>query len=217
MTAHAYNLDTDKARDGDSTGSNRINTSGAYTGIITVAKAVTANTGASGIEFSFKSDDGQEAHYMTLYTRNAQGESIFGEKRLNTIMTCLKVRSINPVQAQIKEYDFDAQQEIEVTRDVYPDLMNKPIGLVLQMEEYFNNSGNKKSRMNIYGAFDAQTRQTAIEILDQLPAERLDKMVENVRDKLVQKTTQSAPMPTSGSVDDDIPFFNPYKGKEYLV
>jgi hypothetical protein len=195
------------AKEGSGRASNRITDTGAYVGVITVAKDVTAQTGTTGIELSFKSNDGLEAHFLTLWTKNSNGESIFGEKQLHALMTCLKAKTITGKDAIIEEYDFDARQNVKRQVTVYPELMNKPIGLVLQREEYEGSNGIK-NKMVFFAPFEAATRKTAAEILDQKPAEQLDKILSNLKDKLLK--THSQPASNDGQLpndfDDDIPF-----------
>lgn len=202
----SYNLDANDAREGDNGGNNRIDQSGAYIGVITMAKAIVSTKNTLGIEMTFKSDTGQEANYLQLWTQNAQGEKIYGAKVLNALMACLKTRSIAPVKAQIMEYDHTVQNEVPVTADTYPELMNKRIGIVLQREEYLNKLGEVKSKFNIFSCFDAETRQTATEILDKSKAERLDKLLAHLKDKTLTKPTIQQPSQSIDDFDDDIPF-----------
>jgi hypothetical protein len=203
-----YNLNPELAKEGSGRASNRITDTGAYVGVITVAKDVKAGTGTTGIELSFKSNDGLEAHYLTLWTKNANGESIFGEKQLHALMTCLKVKSITGKDAIIEEYDFDARQNVKRQATVYPELMNKPVGLVLQREEYEGPNGIK-NKMVFFAPFEAATRKTAAEILDQKPAEQLDKILKSLKDKTLKagsRTTRTDEQIDADFDDSEIPF-----------
>lgn len=205
-----YTLDATKAREGSGRTSSRITETGAYVGVITVAKAVTAGTGAKGIELAFKSNDGLDANYLTLYTHNKDGNPIFGEKQLYALMTCLKVKTITASERVITEYDFDMKKDVQKPATVYLELMNKPIGLVLQAEEYENSGHEVKEKMVYFTAFEASTRKLAAEILDQKPAEALDKILKNLKPKKLKRTNgaQSETAAPAGAdfKDDDIPF-----------
>jgi hypothetical protein len=205
------------AREGDNP-STRIMETGAYAGIITVAKSVTSKKGTKGIEIAFKDKQGLEASYLTLWTTDKSGQSIYGEKQLHALMACMKLRSITAQQATVEEYDFDARQNINIQADVYPELMNNPVGLVLQNEEYPANDGSIKNRMVMVGFFNAETRQTASEILDNKPANNIDAQLATLKDKKIntgqqsmnqQNTQQNSQQSTQEPVDFDdssIPF-----------
>lgn len=205
-----YSLDPNKAREGSGRTSSRITETGAYVGVITVAKAVTAGTGAKGIELAFKSNDGLDANYLTLYTHNKDGNPIFGEKQLYALMTCLKVKTITAVERVITEYDFDMKKDVQKPATVYLELMNKPIGLVLQAEEYENSNHEVKEKMSYFTAFEASTKKLAVEILDQKSAEALDKILKNLKPKKLKRANgaqseTTAPAEASFK-DDDIPW-----------
>jgi len=210
MTALAYKLDPNAARETDN-GAARLTETGAYTGQFTVAKHIDARSGAVGIEFNFKTDDNREANRLSLYTRNRDGSPIFGEKQLSALMTCLKLREINPTSAQVEVYDYDAKQTVHQQAAVYLELMNKPIGVCLQAEEYLNKQGEVKKRLNLVRFFDAKTRQTASEVLDKQSPVKLDAYLQTLKDKpLSTGHGHAAPNNQAAHADDDfdddIPF-----------
>ena len=203
-----YTLNTAYAKEADS-GSAMIRESGAYIGIFTVAKAITANSGAKGIEFTFKSNEGQEANYLTLYTHNKDGDEIFGLKQLNSLMTCLKLREIDSANQRINAYDAATRGMMETNATVFPALMGKPVGVVLQAEEYFKRDGSVGNRMAMVRFFDAKTTQTASEILADSEPKNLDMLLATLKDKkLPPLQRQAAPMAagTDNFADADIPF-----------
>lgn len=200
-----YNLDSQKAKDGSGRVSNRIDQTGAYTGIITVAKEVTAQTGTTGIELTFKAQDGREARYLTLWTKNASGGSIFGESQLHALMTCLKVKTIAAVERVIEEWDFELKEDVKRPAMVFLELMSKPIGLVLQLEEYEGRNGLAE-KMTYFTAFEATTKKLAIEILEQKPAEALEKILHGLKDKRLKQKVETAPVAAQNFEDSDLPF-----------
>jgi hypothetical protein len=204
-----YDLDTNAAKEADQKNSS-INESGAYTGIFTRAENVMSTKGTVGVEFSFKSDSGASSDYITLWTKNKDGKELYGYKMLMAIMTCLKVRNIKPTIQQVEKYDHEAGQRKQVSVEVFPELMNKPIGLVIQMEEYEKKDTSTAWKPSIYAPFSKEGF-TASEILSnaQKP-ETLDKMLATLRDKPLrhrseQSSTAGGPAPTGG-FDDSIPF-----------
>lgn len=197
----------------------RIQTSGAYVGTITKAKhVVSGSKGAHGIEFSFEAEQ-EKADYMTLWVMKQDGSVIeYFQGIADSIATCMKQREYSAQQATITEYDYTTRQKAQVQAWVYPALMNKPVGLILQAEERQKNNGDVVTRMNIVGAFDAQTRQTAVEILDKAEPELLNKIVASLKDKKLKpqngyggysNTDDAQPQTAQQGFEDydgDIPF-----------
>ena len=56
-------------------GGDFITETGAYIGEVQ-AKAITAGTGALGIEFSIKTDEGLTGNYISIYFQKANGDQI---------------------------------------------------------------------------------------------------------------------------------------------
>jgi len=222
--SRSYSINADQAIAGSTSGYQRITQSGAYVGVFTKAKYTKAGTGAEGIEFTFKADDGAEANYLTLYTHNAAGGETYGYAQLNALMACLKQRQIAPQAMQVKEYDHGTNQEVTVSIEAYPQLMNVPVGVVLQREEYQKRDGSVGESMNLQAFFDPATRQTGGEIIKQQPASAIDGAISNLRDKTLAGSkaannasgtapTNTAPASTqaptseaSKDFDDSIPF-----------
>lgn len=205
----SYKLDSKKAREGDKGGNQRIDSTGKYTGVFTVAKKIIATTGTVGMEFTFKDDTGAEARFLSLYLTKTDGETLSDFNKLNAIMACMKVRETKEKVMPITEYDFNAGQVVTHDLECYPELMNKPIGLVLQKEEYIKANNDIGFKMNIYSVFNSSTNQTAMEVLDQSKAERLEKIMNVVKDKKVSKQDkyqQEQVADNQTDFDDDFPF-----------
>jgi len=207
----SYTLNTTAAREGD-TQNLRITETGAYVGVFTKAEKVISKQGTTGIEFSFVSNEKQSADFLTLWTINKDGEHIYGFKQLMALMTCMRVKDVSEKTAQIEK--FDNGQKVKVQAPVHPELMNRPIGVLLQREEYEKSNGQPGHKFNFAGFFDPQTRMTATEILDKSGrAEKLDKMIAALKDRPMQKRAaatsygvpagEPAPIP---DLDDDCSF-----------
>ena len=215
----SYKLNAKLAKEGDKGGNQRITETGAYTGVFTSVREAISKKKTIGVEFAFKADNGAEARFVSLWITRADGENLGDYNKLMAVMACMKVKDTKKRAMPITEYDFSAGEVITHTVDCYPELMNKPIGVVFQKEEYIKTKdGSVGSSMRLYAAFNAETKQTAIELLDNSPAERLEKILEVVKDKLVDKgqayqaeQNASAGAPTVvdndvDDLDDDIPF-----------
>lgn len=171
-----YNLDTDAAKQAD-TGGGRITESGKYVGTFTKAKKVISKKGTQGIEFSFTSTGGQSADYLSVWTLNADGDQIYGFKQLMAIMTCLRVKGIDTKHATVQEYDKNSNAMVDVQIEAYADLEKKPIGILLQMEEYEKKDGTIAEKPSFAGFFDAKSEQVATEILEKGEPKILAKLV----------------------------------------
>ena len=208
-----YALDANEARKADNTG-NSIREMGKYLGKFLQAEDITASTGTKGIALTFEAN-GQKTRF-SLYTKRSNGETIMGFQALSAIMACLGLRNISPQQGTITFWDNDAKAEKTKQGTVFPELCNKPIGVLLETEDYLNRDNEVRTRMVFAGAFQAGTELTASEILDRKtkPAQ-LEKMVAFLRHHPVKPAKgSSAPAPTKAStgssgfddMDDDIPF-----------
>lgn len=193
----------------------RIETSGAYTGRLTLAKERTARTGTKGIEFTFESDDGQIARYLTLWVARDNGERIeYGYGLLSALMTCLGLDAIESKPDTLDEWQADSGQWLPAQVEVFESLMHKPIGVLLQREERVW-EGRTQVGMKIVEFFDPRDRRTAAEILDdERQAQSLDRLVANLRERVVRAYTPPAGAAAAAAVggglvdlaDDDIPF-----------
>jgi hypothetical protein len=206
-----YQLDPTAARKADQTG-NRISEIGKYVGTFTQAEDITAGTGTKGVALRFESS-GQTAN-LSLYTTKANGDQIMGYQALMAIMTCMSLRNIAPKPGTVKHWDNDAKVEVSKPGQVFPELCGKPIGLLLETEDYPKNNGGTGTRMVIAGIFQAATELTAGEILDKkTKPEQLAKMVARLRHRPAKaaKAPTGAAAPANGGsgfddMDDSIPF-----------
>lgn len=205
-----YKLDPEAARGADQSG-NRIAEKGKYKGRFTRAQhTVSEAKGTQGIDFDFVADGGQKARF-TIYTTKADGTRIYGYKQLMAMMTCLEVRELSdPKNLPCKTYDFDAKADVDKVVPQFAELLGKPVGLLVTMEEY--KAG--KWRPNLAGLFQASTELVASEILDRKTQPmRLAQMVQSLRDKPLAAGAESAGSAPAGNgagyfdpADDDIPF-----------
>lgn len=212
-----YTLDANQARAADQR-SSIITETGKYLGTFPRAEAITASSGTEGIDFSFKANDGRTCRFA-LYTRKQDGTVIkIGTGLVMAMLTCLQVRQMDAKPAKVRKWDMDANAEIDATVPCFTEIMNKPIGLLLEAEEYERNAGGIGKRMVLAGVFQAGTELTASEILDRktTPAQ-LAKIVATLRDRPLNKgRSSSAPARAASGgdmghagmdiPDDDIPF-----------
>jgi len=195
---HQYNLNANNAKQVGV--ASRIQEKGPFKGMFTRAEFIQSDKGTQGIEFSFKSDTGQTADYLTIWTINADGKELYGRKVLDALMTCLQIRTINAKSAVIKKYNPATKQEEQMQATVFPELMNKPIGLLLVREEYAKTQGGSDWKMTIVGAFEPMQQLTPREILEKSGPGQLAKMVAALQDRPLKQRPRAAQQ--SGGHDD---------------
>jgi hypothetical protein len=197
----------------------KIETSGAYSGRLTLAKERIAKTGAKGIEFTFESDEGQVARYLSLWVERANGERMaYGYGLLSALMTCLDIGTIESTPATLDEWHAETSQWLPTRAEVFESLLNKPIGVLLQREER-NWEGKTQVSMKIVEFFDPQDRRTPAEILANEPHPKaLENLIAGLRESVVRLDSPApdtpAKRPDNGFSDngfadiaaDDIPF-----------
>lgn len=191
-----YTLDTQAARHADTTGAT-IKDIGKYVGEFIQAQDIKTKKGGRGVSFVFKSQSGQKAN-LAIYTTGANGDRYQGYDALMAIMTCMQLRGIKPAPGKVTRYDFDTKKEVVEDGTVFPDL-HKPIGVLLETEDYEKQDGSLGTRMVLKNVFQPSTELTASEILDKkTQPELLTKMVEGLRHRPLKGARQPAPRQDDG-------------------
>ena len=143
----------------------RLSEPGKYIGVFTRVEPVTSTKGTHGISFSFKASSGESTDFIDLWTVNAAGAKLGGYESLMGILTCASVRGMKPVEMTVYKYDRDLRKSVPTKIMGFPELTNKPIGLLFQ-KELSSNNGKDYENMRIVGSFNPETELTASEILD---------------------------------------------------
>lgn len=208
--SRSYDLNTAAASQADGS---YISETGKYIGTFTRAEAVSSRNKSDGIEFNFKSNAGLSADFLSLWTHNDKGEELPSFKTVNAIMTCMRVKAIKPTQGKVEKYNKDTRQREVQEATIYADLMNKPVGVLLQ--KVWRSDVPDKYKFEIAGVFEASTELTASEILAKATQPtKLGFMVLGLKDK-EEKPRNGAMNSFSGVVgsnsfggdfDSDIPF-----------
>jgi hypothetical protein len=195
------------------TGGGTIKEIGKYVGEFTQAKDIVTKKGGKGIEFIFKTASGQKAN-LAIYTMSASGEKYQGYDQLMAIMACMGLRNIKPQLGRATRYDYDTKKDVIEECSIFPDLC-KPIGVLLETEDYLKQDGSTGTRVVLKNVFQAGTELTASEILDRKTTpEQLEKMVAALHHrpikgaKHVPSRQHGGPMPDDQfhGDDGDIPF-----------
>lgn len=208
-----YNFDQTAARKGDER-SGRISEIGPYVGRFTrVEPVVSEKKGTKGVEFAFESDDKQGAVF-TLWTLNNKGEQLFGYGQLQAVMTVLRCRSIALSPAMVRKYDRNSNGLIDVQAEVFADLMNKPVGVLFETEDYEKTNGGVGVKVVFAGVYEAKTKLTASEILDKkVQPQKYEQHVRTLKHRALKNAPRggnmghpNAPGNGGGFDDDEIPF-----------
>jgi hypothetical protein len=162
--ARNYDMDT-KAAAESNTGGKIIRESGPYIGVFKYVFWEKNQNGTESMNFLFVADSGQEVGPIALYTHNGKGEELPSYKTFNAILAVLGVQKIVSRPGKVQLYDFDQKASVEKSKDTYPDLMNKRIGVFLHREEYENRNQELKERMTIFGPFRSADKAMADEIV----------------------------------------------------
>lgn len=182
-----------------------IDEKGKYVGVFTRAEDITASSGTRGIAFTFETNDGQKSNF-SIYTIKANGEKLGDYGTLMALMTVIGVKDIKPAQVASMVWDRDAGGNVSKTLTQFPELLNKPVGILLAMEEYEKRDGSGtgwSARLN--AVFQANTELTAAEILDRKTTpQKLPLLVAALRDRPLKKSAaRSAPAGASHPMDGD--------------
>lgn len=207
-----YNLDANAAKQADNLFS-KIEEKGQYLGALTRAEQVVSKKGSKGVDLSFKTETGATADYLSIWTHNNEGKQLQGFNTLMAIMTCLRVKNLKAELGEVEKYDQATQQRAKVQVLLFKELMNKPLGLLIHMEEYEKTAGGTAWKPAISAPFD-KDGFTASEILTKAQsATTLGKMEQGLRDRpLKNKPAQSSDNGFSDSQysdplgGDDLPF-----------
>lgn len=206
-----YGLDEEAAKRAGE-GGRRITTPGVYVGKFTQAWYEKNERGTEGVFLTFESDTGQLANFR-LYTHNADGEDLPSYKVLNATLAVLRLKSIDSKPGKVTK--FDGKDDVEISAEVFPTMCGKPIGVLVQTEEYENRDGAVKTQTNLYAPFCTEKQATAAEVIARKVDGGLAKLIEHfeqVKHKPLKSGRSSGRVapgrtaPSSGLADDDIPF-----------
>lgn len=214
--ARNFTLDAQAAKEAGNSGQH-ITDAGLYTGKLRAAWYEKNQKGTESVHLLFETSTGASTK-LALYTHNGKGEPLSSYKTLNALMTCLKLRELQAKPGMVEMWDYDLGGMASKAKDTYPGLLDKPIGLALQGEEYETQSGDVRIRMNIVAPYDPVTNKVAAEVLGNGEAKALAgiaKMLEATPVRKLKKRSSGNSSdhpyaPGSGSdapfADDDIPF-----------
>lgn len=157
-------------------GGDYITEGGAHICTITQAKYIKSKKLTDGIEFSVVNDAGLKANYINVYFQKVSEndsqkmEPISGGvSMLNAMMGLLQIRQMSAVQSGV----------------VYncPEFLNKKVGLFLQKKLTRSKDGKDSYGFDISVPFNPVDKKTMREIIDNKPAQTIDRMTASYKDK----------------------------------
>ena len=152
-----------------------ISDTGAYKGEITKAEYVTSsNKGTKGIEFTFTSDDGLKANYLSAWYQKADGSQIkMGTDLINAMMGCCQLQSLTSQQV-------NGQNGVEY---LAPEFNGKKIGLFLQKTLKSKQDGSDTYSFDIKIPFVHISGKTLKEQISNVDATTVSSMSKTMKDK----------------------------------
>lgn len=179
---------------------------GAYIGKFVSVEATTSEKkGTKGVKFAFTSPGSGNAEF-TLWTQGEDGTKYFGFDQLQGLMFLMGVKSLKSVKGKVTAWvdnEKGQREQQEIDGFTFPDLCNKPIGVVFQQELYSTNKGATGSRLSLHGAFQPETKLMMSEIKERktTPA-KLDRLLKGLKVKDTRKASAAEPSQPSMGVGE---------------
>lgn len=179
--------------------------SGIYKGYIKEAYEVVSKNGAVGVRFEFSSPAGNAD--LTLWTFGKNKQPTFNMGFIDALLAITKTKSAEKVDKEVDIYDPEVKERVKKPVQAFPAFC-KPIAVCLQKEEFCNQNGDIRSRMNLKHFLHPDTLQTAREMYEKLEAsDHLRYEYEDIKYTPESASDYTHPLDVSQSVnDDEIPF-----------
>lgn len=165
-----FTANPDSVRVTDGFLKNAIINSGVYAGTIKLAKYVVSANGSSGIRFLFENDEDGKTAVFTLYTHKSGGKSTKAFYLLNDIMIVLGIKQVLPKTVNVEEFDKRRKRHVEVARTCYPDFHERKIILELGARKTYPSDRYPVINYSLIGIFNYETKQSADEIMKNIPS-----------------------------------------------
>jgi len=188
----SFKKDTSKVR---SFSAGAIKKTGFYSCTITKAyDRDSLSSDAKAIHLDLVTDSGQYASIDLWHTAGTglqtdkNGRDLPAIQSINDLMVLLDINELTAKRGLVNIYDFDARQDVEAKRSVYPALFNQSIGCVFQMVESAKQvnvdgkwqdayNGERICRPEFLVFCDAETKANAAEFLSQVEPVAIDKYI----------------------------------------
>lgn len=209
-----YTIDFNAAREAENF-SSFLSETGKYKGkFIRAEKLVSKKKGSHGIGFTFETDSKQTTRF-DIWTMSVKGEHMMGYKTLSAIMACLKIKGLTVANGIVDRKDWDTGETQKVQAEIFPELLNRPIGLVMVNTEYEKMSDGHKTgetgwRLELVAPFEAATEFTAAEIIDRATQpKKLAGIIASLKDRPLKNKPAPRRQEYQGGYDDGPPMGHP--------
>lgn len=156
---------------------------GAHTCVINMAYQVESQKGAIGVNFNVTNEDGKTKGF-TLYATSGteKGQSMTytyqdrdGNQKTQFMKGYLQIRAIvhaalgvdetNPSEREIDVFDFELKRDVKQRKQVYLDLVGKPVILMFRekLEDDWQDTSKSVTKIELEHAANATTRLTRAE------------------------------------------------------
>lgn len=167
---------------------------GAYVGAFRKAvKRTSSKTGSWGIEFEFEAPGSGKTNFtLWAFKEDDTPNNGPGAPLLQAMMYLLGVRNLTGAPAMVEEYDAEAKKRVEKEGTVFPDLLDKPVGVVFEKELYSTGKGGSGSRLNLVGVYQPETKLMVTELREKKTQPvKLDRLVKSLKVKDSRKPDAS--------------------------
>lgn len=221
-----YQFNASSAAEADNL-SSFLDETGKYKGKFTRAeKLVSTNKGTHGIGFTFE-DESKRTCRFDIWTMDRDNKPLMGFKSMQAMLAVLRFpagRDLKIQQATVDRYNFDTKNTDKVQADTFPELINRPIGLVMRNTEYAKMkdgqlTGETGWRLELVVPFQPDTELTASEVVSKkTEPQKLASILATLADRPMrsrpagaQRNDHSGPPPghpAAGGFDsfDDAPY-----------
>jgi len=194
MSDFVFELDTDEALASENTGGGALDT-GIYDVVITSASLSKTKGGNNVVDLSFKTDKGETGLiYMAFCTdkrwnptaKNPQGSENFnyGLWQQFVSVTGMKTGETAPYTPKDKDGKNIQKDGKDVVLTVFKEVHNLPMKLAIK-KVYDAYNGEEKESNEIHSCYNKDGKALS-EIIGNLPAEKIEKVAERLKDKKTQ-------------------------------
>ena len=206
MNRYEFSLDPEAARKVGSVP--RITETGAYRGILRDIYVYETKRGAAMLRIDFRDDEERYAS-MDICIKKSDGSDAFGVSLFHALMTVCKIRyTITQTCPNVPVFGDNHKQEV----GRFMGMLNKRVGLLVRAV-HDKTRDKYQDSIELVAPFDAETGQTAAEILDKADAKKLNILIAVTKDKFIYPKegsagsgSQESPSQASEQDDFEIPF-----------
>lgn len=184
----------------------KITEGGPYIGRFKLVNGFRTDNGAEGMRFALNVPGTGSAEF-TIYTKSKEGKDTFGVAQVDAMMLLLGLKRLKSERGTVEEWQDDGsgkRQLVETEGDTFPELQDKNIGVVLQLEKYTKQAGGTGERFNLYGLFSADSKLMASEMREgKTTPVKLERLLKGLKVKDSRKAIpEESAQPSMGALPE---------------